>query len=173
MNFLEKDLEEIIFTSSKDLLRERGLFIPNRSKFKRQLRVGNYGIVDLVSITRPLFIPSEKRMWKGEICVYELKKDKISISSFLQALNYLKGIQRYLDKKGSLENYDYKIRLIGKDCDKHSSFIYLSDIINTDEYDEGLDRPSRFYVEKYVYTYGIEGILFKDVCGYSLTNEGF
>ena len=50
MKFLEKDLEEIIWDAYKNdklsLINNRGLFI--NGLIKRQLRIGNYGIADLV-----------------------------------------------------------------------------------------------------------------------------
>ena len=53
MKFLEKDLEQIIFESGRDSLRERGLSISG--KLLRQLRIGNYGIADLVEFVRPQY----------------------------------------------------------------------------------------------------------------------
>lgn len=50
MNFLEKNLEDIIYETNNKYLRERGLFI-NGIK-KRQLRIGNYGIADIVTFKK-------------------------------------------------------------------------------------------------------------------------
>ena len=47
MSFLEKDLEDIIFETDNDLLFEHGLFIDGQKK--RQVRIGNYGIADLIT----------------------------------------------------------------------------------------------------------------------------
>jgi len=173
MNFLEKDLEEIIFTSDKENLSKRGLFISKSETFKRQLKIGNYGIADLVSFKRPFYNPYENEVQKGLITVYELKKDRISISSFLQAATYLHGIKRYLKKRDLDDKYDYSIRLIGKDIDLQSSFVYLPELISGYTYDEKIDRPSLFYFSSYIYKYDIDGIIFKEIEGYSLINEGF
>ena len=53
MNFLEKDLEEIIYNTDKEMLTERGLPYHPFETFKRQLKIGNYGIADLVSFKKP------------------------------------------------------------------------------------------------------------------------
>ena len=56
MKFLEKDLEEIIFETSNKELNERGLFV--YGKKYRQLRIGNYGVADLVVVDRtPNYAP--------------------------------------------------------------------------------------------------------------------
>ena len=173
MNFLEKDLEEIIFTSSRETLAKRGLFINKKENFKRQLKIGNYGIADLVSFKRPFYHKDFKEVQKGLITVYELKKEKISISSFMQAANYLHGIKSFMKKRGLDENYDYSIRLIGKEVDMHSSFVFLPELISAYTYDERIERPSLFYFSSYIYKYDIDGINFTEIQGYKLTNEGF
>ena len=53
MRFLEKDLEQIIHESGMDQLNERGL--PIDGKMFRQMRIGNYGIADLITVTRPMY----------------------------------------------------------------------------------------------------------------------
>lgn len=155
MKFLEKDLEEIIFKAKKQDLKQKGLNV--KGKVYRQLRIGNYGVADLVTFEREFC-----REWGAHnlvITVYELKKDKIGISTFLQALGYLKGIKRYLSDRYPSYHLCYKIVLIGKIIDISSTFVYLSDF-----YDD---------LENYTYDYGINGIEFKKQKGYKLTNENF
>lgn len=173
MNFLEKDLEEIIYNADREKLSERGLYISATEILKRQLKIGNYGIADLVSFKRPYFHKYLKETCKGSISVYELKKDRISISTFLQAVNYLHGIKRYLEKKGISENYDYNIVLIGKEFDDNSSFVYLPEILNTFSYIDNIDRPCIFNLNLYTYSYDIDGLKFNEISGYKLVNEGF
>lgn len=173
MNFLEKDLEEIIFTADRKSLQNKGLYIGEKDKLKRQLKVGNYGIADLVSYQKPYYNPFLKRTFKGKITVFELKKDKISMSSFLQAMSYLKGIRSFLEKRGLDNSYNYSIKLVGKEIDLISSFCYLPDFINADCYETDIDLTSVFNVEFYLYKYDINGISFNEVSGYSLTAEGF
>jgi hypothetical protein len=50
MNFLEKNLEDIIFETHENKLRDRGLEISGKKL--RQLRIGNYGIADMITYTR-------------------------------------------------------------------------------------------------------------------------
>lgn len=173
MNFLEKDLEEIIYNADKEMLTERGLPYHPFETFKRQLKIGNYGIADLVSFKKPYYNQYLKHKFKGNITIHELKKDRISISTFLQAANYLKGIKSYLEQRDLDQNYDYTIRLIGKDLDMNSSFVYLPDIINSFSYDHSIERESCLKLELYTYKYHIDGISFKEITGYKLINEGF
>lgn len=98
MNFLENDLEEIIYKANKDFLADRGLYL-KRGKLFRQLRIGNYGILDLLEFDRPRYSKQMKMVIPGVCHVLELKKDKIGMSAFLQAVGYARGIQRYLYKK--------------------------------------------------------------------------
>lgn len=175
MNFLEKDLEQIIYEADKELLANKGLKISG--KLFKQLRIGNYGIADLVSFTRPgldLNSPYEDfKFRKGKIQVIELKKDNISISAFMQALRYVKGIKTYLEKKSIEDKYNVEILLIGKNLDLESSFIYLTDFLIS-ESDYILD-DSKFEVDLnyYTYKYGLNGIEFNQQYGYNLVNKGF
>lgn len=154
MKFLEYDLEEIIFKSDKDKLSEKGLFV--QGKLMRQVRIGNYGIADLVEYRRDAF--------SIYITIYELKKDKISMSAFLQAVRYAKGIERYLTKKNNF-NVVFKIVLIGKSLDFSSSLIYLPDLVYNSENEQML--------EFYTYSYDLDGISFSEQSSYCLTKEGF
>lgn len=152
MRFLEKDLEQIIHESDRDSLKAKGLIIKGNAI--RQLKIGNYGIADIVTISRtPHFMGSSLC-----VTVYELKKDKISMSSFLQACRYAKGIKQYLNNRG-VEYYDVRIVIIGSEVDLKSDVCYIPDIFDSVEY--------------YTYSYGVEGIAFKKENGYCLNNEGF
>jgi hypothetical protein len=171
MDFLEKDLEEIIYTSDKELLGERGLYISGR--LYRQLKIGNYGIADLVELRRPCAHNAQvSHIMKGLINVIELKKDKVGISAFLQALGYLKGIKRYLQKRGIDAHYNYSITLIGSCVDESSTFIYLPNMLSINTENSIKDEPE-FGLYLYEYKYGIDGIRFVDVEECSLINEGF
>jgi len=90
MKFLEKDLEQIIYEADNDSLNEKGLLVTG--KCYRQLRIGNYGVADLVYVDMPKYCKSARMHMNGKITIVELKKDKVSVSSFFQALNYVKGI---------------------------------------------------------------------------------
>jgi len=169
MKFLEKDLEEIIYEADRKFLDERGLYLDG--KLFRQLKIGNYGIADLVSISKDYRDP----YFGGgtfpflTITVYELKKDKIGISALLQAIKYVNGIKSFLNKR-KIYNVNYIISLIGSDIDTTGSFCFIPDLIGHYEF-IGNDKISS--INFYTYNYKIDGIYFKDHYGYLLTDEGF
>lgn len=155
MKFLERDLEEIIYTSDRKALSERGLTV--RGKLFRQLRIGNYGVADLVSVERDpccLFIT-----------VYELKKEKIGISAFLQALGYVKGIESYIKRRKPKLLIEFNIVLVGSNLDTSSTYCYLPELV----------PPSYIgqFVTNYTYSYDVDGIRFKEERNYDLIDKGF
>lgn len=170
MNFLEKDLEQIIYEANRHSLADRGLY--DFGIFKRQLRIGNYGIADIVSIRRPYVDPTNKVPYKGLITIYELKKDVISGSTFFQALGYLKGIDRYLRKRNKEDFYDFSIRLIGSSVDTSNSFCYLSEFVNSTD-DSCIGSYNSLNLEVYTYKYDFNGISFTEQSGFKMMNEGF
>lgn len=149
MNFLEKNLEDIVFETPNDKLHERGFFLFGEKK--RQVRIGNYGIADIITYFR-----RENKMF---INVLELKKDKVSIETLLQAVNYVKGIKRYLDRRACSFDISIRITLIGKEVDNSNSFCYFPDIFNN--------------IDVFTYEYQFDGIFFHQETGFKLTNEGF
>ena len=172
MNFLEKDLEEIIYCADKDVLCQKGL---NLTGFLlRQKRIGNYGIADIIEVKRPYYHSQFKEHCKGEIVVYELKKDKISVSSFFQAMQYIKGIQRYLDKRQTpiSDHYNYRIVLIGKTIDITSSLVYLPEFMTPDVIEDFIGSDAKLSLNLYTYSFDINGLYFDEQRGYKLTNEG-
>jgi hypothetical protein len=178
MNFLEKDLEQIIYEADKELLAEKGLRV--NGKLLRQVRIGNYGIADLVSIERPYYHTYFEFHCKGTITIYELKKENISVSAFLQAVGYVKGIMRWMEQHPknieiiSTSNYDINIVLIGKNIDKKSEFLYLADLLNTDNLgDNSLLDSFNLSLEMFTYDYDFNGINFTKIENYKLMNEGF
>ena len=178
MNFLEKDLEQIIYEADKELLADKGLRV--NGKLLRQVRIGNYGIADLVSIERPYYHTYFEFHCKGTITIYELKKENISVSAFLQAVGYVKGIMRWMEQHPknieiiSTSNYDINIVLIGKNIDKKSEFLYLADLLNTDNLgDNSLLDSFNLSLEMFTYDYDFNGINFTKIENYKLMNEGF
>jgi hypothetical protein len=161
MKFLEKDLEQIIFESGRDSLREKGL--PVYGKMFRQLRIGMYD-----GPQRKYFVP-------GQITIYELKKDQIGIASFLQSLNYVKGIQRYLEKKGKQEKYIINLVIIGKELDKTGSFCYIHNLlsIKNEYYDLESNLSESGEISFYTYEYTLDGLKFNYESEYVKNDEGF
>lgn len=173
MKFLEKDLEEIIYNADLEKLSLKGLYV--KGKLKRQLRIGNYGIADLVSISRPYYHTLFKRHMKGVITVMELKQEKIGVSTFFQALNYAKGIKHWISlNRPHLHNsFNYRIVLIGREFDRCSSFVYLNDLFEADMDDVDMDDTHKTTVDLYQYKYDLDGISFREIYGYSLVDPGF
>lgn len=168
MRFLEQDLEEIIYTADRAELSDRGLGI--EGKLYRQVKIGNYGIADLISIERiPAYAPDGAYEEDGRLIVtiYELKKEKISVSTFLQALRYARGVERYFNFKGYNFDFELKISLIGKKLDTESSFCYLPEFMKEAE------SGNWGTLELITYNYGIAGISFNNHRGFCLINEGF
>lgn len=146
MEFLEKDLEQIIWETDKEALLDKGLYV--NGKLFRQLKIGRYGIADLVSFERKNFCI--------HFTVYELKKDNIGIAAFMQAYSYVKGLVEYLEMRGFLSTFE--VVLIGKKLDMSGSFCYLTDLI-----------PQLSF---YTYHIDINGLQFTQKSDYRLT-KGF
>lgn len=162
MSFLEKDLENIIWESDNEKLREKGLKIYGK-KF-RQIRIGNYGVADLITVERKIDCYFNNFL---DITVYELKKEKAGISAFLQAIRYCKGIQTYMLNKRSSTLFKLNIVLCAKNIDTESDYIFISDLISSDEYEKICS------VHNYSFNYGIDGIVFKQKQNYNLIDKGF
>ena len=154
MKFLEKDLEQIICESGMEELRKRGLGI--YGKLFRQVKIGNYGIADLITVRRPYY---EDEL---NITIYELKKDTISISAFLQAVNYAKGIQKFMGNKYPEIDYRMTIALIGHNIDTSGSFCYLPEIVT-----------GHCELKMYTYEYKVDGVQFVEHNNYHLVEAGF
>lgn len=160
MDFLERDLEDIIFNSNLHSLQQRGLEISG--KRKRQVRIGNYGIADIITISKPSYEKTffdEEMAHHGqiEICIYELKQNKIDANTLMQSYRYKKGVSRYLESR----YFEAKINvvLIGKSIEQNGDFPYLIGDIDG--------------VDVYTYNYLIDGIHFVKRDGFYLSEEGF
>ena len=172
MKFLEKDLEQIIYETNYIDLLKSGLYV--WGKKKRQLKIGRYGIADLVYIDRPRYHTGIGSMVKGTIHVIELKQNKISVSAFLQAVRYVKGIQRFLmiHKPNLIECFDFNIILIGSQLDLDSSLCYLPELFSFECDGRDVDRMSRTSVHLYTYSYEFTGLKFIEHSRYKLNQEG-
>ena len=170
MHFLEKDLEQIIWESTTEQLEEKGLHItepfnPNEFKKFRQLRIGNYGVSDLIYASRyyePLDESDKRRTL--EINIVELKKLDVNTDTLKQALRYANGLREYIKYRNKFSsNYvKYKITLVGRVVDLTPEFLDLLNFIGIE-------------VVIYRYDYTIDGITFDffEWEGYSMTNKGF
>lgn len=159
MDFLEKDLETIIYDclTDKELytkIFDNGLEVGFVNGVLRQLYLGNYGRLDLLTYS----------FRQRYVTLYELKNKEINLNSLLQAATYLKAVKRYIKLRFGqkfLDSVRFEIILIGKNyCTKN--WVYLFDGILTD-------------VRIFTYNYSIDGIRFieEDLTGMKLINEGF
>ena len=169
MNILEKDLEEIIESTSNKELRKRGLYV--YGDCFRQLRIGNYGIADLVYYNKAYDYESDE--FGGikiapylQINICELKKEKAGISAFLQAVRYAKGIKSYLNLRG-VNAFKIQLTIIAPTIDIQSDYVFLSDLISGNGY-SFITRVNNYSVK-----YMFNGIQFNLEKNYSLTNHGF
>lgn len=159
MKFLEKDLKDIIYESCKTIsgrqsLVDRGLeHVDSVSYFARQVRIGNYGIADLITLDR-----LEKVI---HINIYELKKDAVNIDTLIQCARYAKGIKRYLNKRFKDCVVYVDCVIIGRYIENNSDWVYLfGSVIHS--------------TSVYTYNYGLDGLNFElHNMNYSLINEGF
>lgn len=151
----ENALEQMVYENCRAVLHDRGLYIPKGKKIS-QVKIGNYGICDMLIYKRPHYFAEEMGFSEHEVTIVELKKDEININTVLQVLRYAKGIERYFERKGLAVSI--KFLLIGKRIEEQSSFCYLKDY-------------SPF--EIYLYDYAIDGLNFRPSADYYLSNEGF
>jgi hypothetical protein len=165
MDFLEKDLENIIWESNNEKLQEKGLFISGKKY--RQLRIGNYGIADLVTFDRSYYEFRETIPYL-DITVFELKKDKAGISAFLQAVKYCQGIKTYLTEYKP--NIDFKLNIVlcSKNIDTQTDYIYLCNLLH-----KSIDSKFLNSLKNYSFKFSIDGIEFNEESGYDLKNKGF
>lgn len=167
MTFLEKDLEQIIWETDNSILQKKNLEI--YGKKLRQLKIGNYGIADLVTINREYDYCFERQKCIPylDVRVYELKKEKVGISAFLQAIRYCKGIKSYIEAKNPYMNFKLNISLISKEVDLSGDFIYIPDLIKGSNF--GFIDNIQFYS----FSYTIDGMVFNRSEYYKLIHEGF
>ncbi|OYY99544.1 MAG: hypothetical protein B7Y37_13720 [Sphingobacteriia bacterium 28-36-52] len=154
MNVLEKELEDILFEhiDSFEVLYERGFEHYCQRKY-RQVNLGDYGVADIIGIN-----DFESEVHREIVVnIYELKKEEISVTTFLQAIRYAKALKILLENSIKDAEFHYNIILIGKRISISSDFVYLPD----------------FYENLHIYTYKIDfnkGIYFNKEEGYKLTN---
>ena len=159
MNFLEKDLETIIW-ENYEACQERGLDIDQQffvhGKRYRQLNLAPYGIADLVNIH---YSPSQDLYL---VQVIELKKGKIDTAAYMQAKRYQQAVFQILDRIRKRGELSFKIGLsavlIGNEVESSGDFVFM---LNYD-YD----------CTVFTYSYGFEGISFEKVSRtWAITNS--
>ena len=147
MNFLEKDLESIIW-KNYERCEERGLdieqFIYNGGERYRQMNLAPYGIADLVYIR---YTPWDSTYW---VQVIELKKGKVDAAAYMQAKRYQTAIKTALElsneRSGKVGKILLSSVLIGNEIEEVGDFVFA---LNAD------DTCSVF-----TYSYEFDGIRF-------------
>jgi len=144
MDFLERDLEDILFNSSKEEVIKRGLYCFNYNLIFRQVRIGGYGVIDLLTV-------SYHRKSKGIIInIYELKNKKLSSETFWQLLRYIKAIKHVLSAVDKSNHYlNISGIMIGREIDLSNDFCYLPTLQSE--------------IEIFTYEYNLDGMKFNPV----------
>lgn len=156
MKFLEKDLETIIY-ENKNRLGTKGLnldFHPcTTTKLLRQVRLGCYGVADLVHLEvfnrekdpNRTKAPQKKRVVL--VTVIECKLNVIDINAYAQAKRYITAIKQYV-KQHRLHNTQvlYRSILIGNEVCTKGDFAFVHSNDTT--------------CDIYTYRYGFNGIEF-------------
>lgn len=151
MNFLEKDLETIIYENYAACY-ERGLDISQIGEYLgetryRQPNLAPYGIADLVNIR---YSPSEYEL---TIQVIECKKDEINLATYTQAQRYVTAIKAILKAAFGIGentiNIIVELILVGRKFEPGNEFAY---IYNADT-----------RCQAFTYTYAVDGIRFTQV----------
>jgi hypothetical protein len=144
MTIKENELEDIIMNASPNELAERGL--PTFKNKKRQVRMGNYGIADILMWTRTSR-PSEL-----ELQIIELKAGVININAVDQICRYLNAVMDFNEMK-NLPFNQYKgitLKLIGSSVDKN-----IFEIVKV------INMNKMINVVVYTYHLSIDGIKFR------------
>lgn len=168
MDFLEKDLEDIIWENLQTIqgigeLESRGLQVDLNKTFYRQYNFGAYGVCDLIAFKLEQSYEC-KYNYVAHIDIYELKKDCISAATFLQINRYAKAcvqlINQYnLKLKRKYITPSFNLILVGNKVELSNDFVYLSDVFDN--------------VKIVTYKIKIDGLKFKQENGYTPKNCGF
>ena len=166
----ERKLEDMVFEilKNQDKYPDKFDFLEHSDLVIRQLNLNNYGIPDIVTFSYDVL--------EGFVVnIYELKKDKIGIGAFLQAVGYVKGIKSYFKKRGYGDTMLFKICLIGKSVDTSGNFSFIPDLINFSNPDEQpfYDMGMILDINFITYKMTINGLEFKYKNNYALVGEGF
>lgn len=138
MQFLEKDLEEILSTASQSAIVNRGLDCFDHEQLFRQFSLGDYGRMDLLGISH-----YKNRV---DVTIYELKQNDVNTAALHQALGYMKALQKMEPFFGNLTVF-YTIVLIGRCVDLKDNLCFLPEIARG--------------VKIYTYDYQFDGIHFE------------
>lgn len=148
MDFLEKDLETILYETPQELVRDRGLGIFNYDQIFRQVQIGNYGIADIITV-------STTSKWSN-IMIYELKNKLVNTAAFWQLIRYMRGIEWFIEQGNLRERFSVYGVLVGRDMDMTGELCYIPEVTNN--------------IKIYTYDYKMTGMNFSRVNGFHLKN---
>lgn len=115
----EADLE-------KFLMKSKDLFLSNLGpyQYKNQVRIGNYGIADIVG-----YFDSEDEMGAASrsYVVIELKNRELRYEDFFQACRYAKGLERSHSNNDKIMCSEIRIILFGTN-ETDADILYLPDL---------------------------------------------
>ncbi len=143
MDFLEKDLEDILYNSSQNDVFPLGLHHFYFDSIFRQVRITGYGVIDLMTLR---YDNDSKEI---TITIYELKNKKVSAETFWQLLRYIKAVNQVINDF-NLKNHPIRVLgvMIGREIDDSNDFCFLP-TLDTNQ------------ISIYTYNYSLKGIRFK------------
>ena len=156
-NFLERDLEQIIYETDQTELTNRGLHCLYYDKIFRQVNLGAYGVADIITV----------KYRKGScrqfcVTIYELKQSEINVSTLMQCCRYLYAIKDFISNNYPdypTLNLEYKIVIVGERINTNSDFTFLlSSMPNT---------------SAFTYKYKFNGISFAEHGEYAITDPKY
>jgi len=150
MDFLEKDLEDILFDNNPEDICMRGLRCFKYDYMQRQVDLKQYGIADLITL--------EKNGKHLHFTVYELKNKVLNPAAFWQTIRYIRGIQHALSKC-NFKNRTISVYgvMIGRSIDLNTDLCFLPSIVSV--------------IDMYTYQYNLYGMTFQKVNNtYTKTN---
>lgn len=129
----EKELEDWIFNKYQ----EDGIVCIDGTEpdhLIRQMNLGVYGICDLVSFS----VYKNDRLTSVDVCIYELKKEKITAEAFSQVSRYATAITQSIEAHAPDVHVNMSCALVGTEIDEscyilnHSEFLYYKPFFNPD-----------------------------------------
>ncbi len=121
----------------------------------QQLKIGNYGITDLVRIDY------DQKIEHIKIQITELKKGSLNKDALFQICRYKKGFERLIEQMDS-DTYSFEFHgvLVGSSLEISTDFIYAAEQID--------------WLDLYTFDLSMEdGVTFKHEQGYKLRDECF
>lgn len=154
MNFLEKNLEDILFDclGCDDIHKQKIVKgIDHYHKYIRQQRLGFYGIPDIIGLS--IYTKKEKgvRWFEVRIGVYELKKEEINIDTIIQASKYSRGL-KYIIIKALFTRFP---KLTWEDVKVVNRMYLIGDYIDSNIYNLLEFSDS---IDVYTYNYNYDGL---------------